>query len=171
MTVYLDRSRTESLTKLIYIVTGMWTRNVWLEIRLSSSMWHPKPLPLAECIHFLQSCEIHVWICVYSTVFPDKEKSQKELMKTHEVFLKAMAYYKKKLHIRLRFEEDRLILVHFLNILMSGCKMCSLKLSHIDGKWSCKYCFQMPTQWNVSSSSSVSHVFIVQLYPDCEIKV
>lgn len=66
----------------------------------------------------------------------DKEKSRKELVKTHEVFLKAVAYYKKKLHIRLRFEESRLIILHFLKILTPGCDMCSLKLSHTDGKWS-----------------------------------
>jgi hypothetical protein len=85
---------------------------------------------------------------VYIIIFPDKEKSRKELVKTHEVFLKAVAYYKKKLHIRLRFEESRLIILHFLKILTPGCDMCSLKLSHTDGKWSCKYCFQIPTQWN-----------------------
>ncbi|KDR22720.1 uncharacterized protein LOC110826558 [Zootermopsis nevadensis] len=66
----------------------------------------------------------------------DKEKSQKELIKTHEIFLKAIAYYKKKLHLRLRFDENGLILVHFLDISTPGCQMCSLKLSHDDGnKW------------------------------------
>jgi hypothetical protein len=80
---------------------------------------------------------------MYITIFPDKEKSQKELVKTHEVFLKAMAYYKKKLHIRLRFEEDRLILLHFLNVLTPDRNMCSVKLSHTDGKWSGKYHRQM----------------------------
>jgi len=65
----------------------------------------------------------------------DKEKFQKELMKRHEAFLKAMAYYKKKLHIRLRFEEGRLIL-HFLNIVTPEGNVCSLKLRHTDSKWS-----------------------------------
>jgi hypothetical protein len=40
-----------------------------------------------------------IYKCVYVTIFPDKDKPEKELMKTHEVFLKAIAYYKKKLHI------------------------------------------------------------------------
>jgi hypothetical protein len=79
-------------------------------------------------------------------MFTDKEKFQKELMKTHEVFLKAMAYYKKKLHIRLRFEEGRLILLHFLNILTPEGEVCSVKLNHTDGKWSCKYYFPMLIQ-------------------------
>jgi hypothetical protein len=57
----------------------------------------------------------------------------------HEVFLKAIAYYKKKLHIRLRFDENEVILFHFLNIPAPGCQMCSLKLSHADGRWGCKY--------------------------------
>jgi hypothetical protein len=83
---------------------------------------------------------------VYITVFTDKEEFQKELMKKHEVFLKAMAYYKKKLHLRLRFEEGRLILLHFLNVLTPEGNMCSVKLSHTDGRWSCKYYFQTPVQ-------------------------
>lgn len=66
----------------------------------------------------------------------DKEEFQKELMKKHEVFLKAMAYYKKKLHLRLRFEEGRLILLHFLNVLTPEGNMCCVKLSHTDGRWS-----------------------------------
>lgn len=65
----------------------------------------------------------------------DKEKFQKELVKMNEVFLKAIAYYKKKLSVRLRFDENEVVLVHFLNISAPGCQMCSLKLSHDDGKW------------------------------------
>jgi len=72
-------------------------------------------------------------------VFADKEECQKELMKMHETFLKAIAYYKKKLHIRLRFDDNGLILVHFLDISTPECKMCSLKLEHADGIWSCEY--------------------------------
>jgi hypothetical protein len=72
-------------------------------------------------------------------MFSEKEKFQKELVKMHEVFLKAIAYYKKKLNIRLRFDENEVILVHFLNISAPGCQMCSLKLSHADGRWSRKY--------------------------------
>ena len=83
---------------------------------------------------------------MYITIFTDKEKFQKELRKRHEVFLKAMAYYKKKLHIRLRFEEGGLILLHFLNFVTPEDNMCSVKLSHTDGKWSCKYYSQMPIQ-------------------------
>jgi hypothetical protein len=92
---------------------------------------------------------------VYETIFPDKEKSQKELVKKHEVFLKAMAYYKKKLHVRLRFEEDRLILLHFLNVLTPDRNMCSVTLSHTDGKWSCKYYFQMESQGGLVSTVTV----------------
>ena len=95
------------------------------------------------------STDFNSWdtLYLYITTFPDKEKSQKELVKTHEVFLKAMAYYKKKLHIRLRFEKGRLILLHFLNIRTPECNVCSLRLSHTDGKWSCKYYCQMPIKW------------------------
>jgi hypothetical protein len=57
----------------------------------------------------------------------------------HEVRLKAIAYYKKKLHIRLRYDENEVILVHFLNISAPGCQMCSVKLTHTDARWSCTY--------------------------------
>ena len=91
-----------------------------------------------------QSTDCNSWdtLYVYITIFTDKEKFQKELMKRHEAFLKAMAYYKKKLHIRLRFDEGRLIL-HFLNIVTPEGNVCSLKLRHTDSKWSCKYYSQM----------------------------
>ena len=83
---------------------------------------------------------------MYITIFTGKEQFQKELTKKHEVFLKAMAYYKKKLHIRLRFEEGRLILLHFLNILTPEGNMCAVKLSHTNDKWSCEYYVQMAVQ-------------------------
>jgi hypothetical protein len=79
-------------------------------------------------------------------MFADKEKSQQELIKMHDVLLKAIAYYKRKLHIHLRIDENGVILIHLLNISTPGCKMCSLKLSYGDGKWSCKYSSERLTQ-------------------------
>jgi hypothetical protein len=57
-----------------------------------------------------------------------------------------MAYYKRKLRIRLRFDENGLILVHFLNISTPGCEMCCLKVSHDGSKWKCEYSSERLTQ-------------------------
>ncbi|XP_069700450.1 uncharacterized protein [Periplaneta americana] len=65
----------------------------------------------------------------------EKENFEKDVVKMHDTFVKALAYYKKKLNIRLRFKENEQLIVHFLDIPAHGDDLCSVTVAKENDKW------------------------------------
>ena len=105
---------------------------------------------------FILNYFLSKYLCTYScyiSLLAVKERTDTEIIKTNESFLKAAMHYKKKLNIHVKRNEEGNVKLDFLKICMADGSSCFVKLSHRNNKLCCKYLH------NVNSCSMYTNDF------------